>query len=180
PSKAVFCGSDLVKAMRAINAPLSLGIDIKECFVQHCICEQTEDFEVAIFEQPVSNQIILTQTVKNLLLGSGVNLAPHKANFKTASGERISLYKVVENLKLDTLHNADQPRLAKHNSFLEKVLQNIYNHLSNDCFGVTTLCKEIGVSERQLQRKLKAITNKSPNQLISSVRLQYAKELLLD
>ncbi|WP_298549322.1 hypothetical protein, partial [uncultured Aquimarina sp.] len=25
PSKAVFCGSDLVKAMRAINAPLSLG-----------------------------------------------------------------------------------------------------------------------------------------------------------
>uniref|UniRef100_UPI002631CB41 helix-turn-helix domain-containing protein n=1 Tax=uncultured Aquimarina sp. TaxID=575652 RepID=UPI002631CB41 len=25
-----------------------------------------------------------------------------------------------------------------------------------------------------------AITNKSPNQLISSVRLQYAKELLLD
>ncbi|WP_299243381.1 alpha/beta fold hydrolase [uncultured Aquimarina sp.] len=180
PSKAVFCGSDLVKAMRAINAPLSLGIDIKECFVQHCICEQTEDFEASIFQKLVPNQIILTQTVKNLLLGSGVSLAPHKANFKTASGECISLYTVVENLKLDTLHNADQDRLAKHNSFLEKVLQNIYNHLSNDCFGVTTLCKEIGVSERQLQRKLKAITNKSPNQLISSVRLQYAKELLLD
>ncbi|WP_299218708.1 alpha/beta fold hydrolase [uncultured Aquimarina sp.] len=180
PSKAVFCGSDLVKAMRAINAPLSLGIDIKECFVEHCICEQTENFEVTIFQQPVPNQIILTQTVKNLLLGSGVSLAPHKANFKTASGECISLYTVVENLKLDTLQNSDQDRLAKHNSFLEKVLQNIYNHLSNDCFGVTTLCKEIGVSERQLQRKLKAITNKSPNQLISSVRLQYAKELLLD
>lgn len=180
PSKAVFCGSDLVKAMKAIHAPLSLGIDIKECFVQHCICEQTENFEVAIFEQSVPNQIILTQTVKNLLLGSGVNLAPHKANFKTASGECISLYTVVENLKLDTLQDTDQHRLAKHNSFLEKVLQNIYNHLSNDCFGVTTLCREIGVSERQLQRKLKAITNKSPNQLISSVRLQYAKELLLD
>ncbi len=41
------------------------------------------------------------------------------------------------------------------------------------------LCKEIGVSERQVQRKLKAITNKSPNQLICSVRLHRAKELIL-
>ncbi|MCB0847432.1 MAG: helix-turn-helix transcriptional regulator, partial [Bacteroidetes bacterium] len=32
---------------------------------------------------------------------------------------------------------------------------------------------------RQLQRKLKAITNKSPIQLISSVRLHRAKELIL-
>jgi AraC-like DNA-binding protein len=31
-----------------------------------------------------------------------------------------------------------------------------------------------------LQRKLKAITNKAPNQLISSVRLHRAKELLLE
>jgi AraC-like DNA-binding protein len=43
---------------------------------------------------------------------------------------------------------------------------------------VEKLCREIGVSERQLQRKLKAITNKSPNQLITSVRLHRAKELL--
>jgi AraC-like DNA-binding protein len=35
------------------------------------------------------------------------------------------------------------------------------------------------MSERQNQRKLKAITNKSPNQLISSVRLHCAKELLI-
>ncbi|WP_299259865.1 alpha/beta fold hydrolase [uncultured Aquimarina sp.] len=180
PSKAINCGSGLVKAMRDINAPLSLGIDIKECFVQHCVCEQTENFEATIFKQPVPNQIILTQTVKNLLLGSGINLAPHKTSFKTESGESISLYTVVETLKFDTLENVAQYKLAKHNSFLEKVLQNIYNHLSNDCFGVNTLCREIGVSERQLQRKLKAITNKSPNQLISSVRLHHAKELLLD
>ncbi|AXT52386.1 alpha/beta fold hydrolase [Aquimarina sp. BL5] len=180
PSKAVNCGSDLVKLMRVNDTSISLGIDIKECNVQHCICEQTGDFEETIFQKPAPYRIILTQTVKNLLLGSGVSLAPHKTRFKTESGESISLYTVVDNLKPDKLQNSNQHILSKHNSFLEKVLQNIHNHLSNDCFGVTTLCMEIGVSERQLQRKLKAITNKSPNQLISSVRLHYAKELLLD
>ncbi|MHA7056506.1 alpha/beta fold hydrolase [Aquimarina sp. M1] len=180
PSKAVNCGSDLVKRMRVNDTTISIGIDIKECYVEHCICEQTEDFEMTIFQRPVPYQIILTQTVKNLLLGSGVSLAPHKTRFKTESGESISLYTVVENIEPNTLQNSDQRSLSKHNSFLEKVLQNIYNHLSNDCFSVNTLCSEIGVSERQLQRKLKVITNKSPNQLISSVRLHHAKELLLD
>jgi AraC-like DNA-binding protein len=52
--------------------------------------------------------------------------------------------------------------------------------LGDESFGVEKLCREIGISERQLQRKLKAMTNKSPNQLISSVRLHRAKELLLE
>ncbi|MEL6254924.1 MAG: helix-turn-helix transcriptional regulator, partial [Bacteroidota bacterium] len=58
--------------------------------------------------------------------------------------------------------------------------QCIDKYLSDEMFGVETLCKEVGISERQLQRKLKAITNKSPIQLISSVRLHRAKELLLN
>ena len=41
------------------------------------------------------------------------------------------------------------------------------------------LCKEVGVSERQLQRKLKELAQISPNQLISSMRLNLAKEFLL-
>ncbi|WP_299259861.1 alpha/beta fold hydrolase [uncultured Aquimarina sp.] len=180
PSKAVNCSSDLVKLMRVNDTLISLGIDIKECFVQHCICEQTKNFEGAIFQKPIPYRIVLTQTVKNLLLGSGVPLAPHEKRFKTESGESISLYTVVENLKTNGVQDSDQHSLSKHNSFLEKVLRNIYNHLGNDCFGVNTLCMEIGVSERQLQRKLKAITNKSPNQFISSVRLHHAKELLLN
>jgi len=38
----------------------------------------------------------------------------------------------------------------------------------------------VGVSERQLQRKLKSIANKTPNQMIRSVRLHRAKELLIE
>jgi len=36
----------------------------------------------------------------------------------------------------------------------------------------------VGVSERQLQRKLKSIANKTSSQIVRSVRLHSAKELL--
>jgi AraC-like DNA-binding protein len=67
----------------------------------------------------------------------------------------------------------------QNDSFLEDVLQSIDANLENELFGVEMLCRELGISERQLQRKLKATTNKSPNQLISSVRLHRAKELMI-
>lgn len=63
--------------------------------------------------------------------------------------------------------------------FLKNILQVIENHLSNEAFGVEMLCREAGISERQLQRKLKAMIKKSPGQLITSVRLHYAKQVLL-
>ncbi len=53
------------------------------------------------------------------------------------------------------------------------------DNMSNELFGVDSLCKIIGLSERQLQRKLKRISHKSPNQLISSIRLNTARELIL-
>ncbi len=180
PSKAVRCSMDLADAIKSLNAQLAIGIHIKECFVRNCICEETEDFAATIFKQPVPGQIILTQTVKNLLVGVGVSFTSYNAMFETETGESLLLFKVDKELRHDIQSDKiNYTRLPKNHSFLKKVLQNINNHLSNDYFGVEMLCKEVGVSERQLQRKLKAITNKSPNQLISSVRLQRAKELIL-
>ncbi len=69
--------------------------------------------------------------------------------------------------------------MPENDALLENALQIIHTHLSNEYFSVDMLCKELGVSERQLQRKLKASTQKSPNQLISSIRLNLAKELIL-
>lgn len=69
--------------------------------------------------------------------------------------------------------------VRKNGFLLESVLQCIDKNLHNSQFSVEIICLEVGLGERQLQRKLKAITNKSPNQLIRSVRLHRAKELLL-
>ncbi len=179
PSKAVHCSIDLVDAIQGMNAQLAMGIHIKECQVRNCISKETEDFATSIFKQPIPNQILLTQTVKNLLVGAGVSFTPYKTIFETESGESLLLFTVAEKSRPNNLNRIGHNRFPQNDSFLKKVLQNIDNHLDNEHFGVEMLCKEIGVSERQLQRKLKTITNKSPNKLICSVRLHRAKELIL-
>jgi len=179
PSKAVHCSTDLVH-LQEHNAKLSLGIDIKECCIRRCICEETEGFAATIFKDPLPNQIIVTQTVKNLLIGTNVSFTPYKSVFKTESGQSLLLFIITEKPKSKaSQYKVDQDKIHANDSFLGKVLQNIDHHMSNEKFGVEMLCQEIGISERQLQRKLKSITNKSPNKLISSVRLNRAKELLL-
>lgn len=62
--------------------------------------------------------------------------------------------------------------------FLERVTAAVEKHLAEEELSVESLAKEIGLSRAQLHRKVKAITNKSPNELIRSFRLQRAAELI--
>lgn len=62
--------------------------------------------------------------------------------------------------------------------FLKQVIENIHAHLDDANFGPTKLAKEIRLSESQIYRKLKSITDKSTAIFIRSVRLQKAKELI--
>ena len=62
--------------------------------------------------------------------------------------------------------------------FLKNVSDSISENLSNEYFSVEELALAIGYSRSQLFRKLKAITGKSPLDLIKEQRLHYAKELL--
>lgn len=62
--------------------------------------------------------------------------------------------------------------------FLEKVTSTIEKHLADEEFSVESLAAEVGMSRAQLHRKLKALTNKAPNELIRSFRLQRAAALI--
>ncbi|SEK94583.1 Pimeloyl-ACP methyl ester carboxylesterase [Aquimarina amphilecti] len=178
PSTAVYCSTELMEIVKSTNSQISIGIDIKECSIIDCICEETEDFVTLVTKQSVPNQIIVTQMVKNLLIGVRINFMPHETIFKTESGNSVLLFEVFNNTPIDT-NRINENKYPQQDSLLQKVIQNINHHLSNDYYGVTMLCTEVGVSERQLQRKLKASTNMSPNQLISSIRLNRAKELII-
>ena len=180
PSKAIDCSVDLIESVKDVNAQLNIGIDIRECYENHCISKETETTAKSILKQSQPNQIVLTQTVKNLLVGVHLNFKLHKTIFNVFSGESILLFSVTKQEKRDArLENIDPNKVSQNDSFLENVIQTIDINLSNEYFNVEMLCKEIGVSERQLQRKLKEITQKSPNQLISSIRLNFAKELII-
>jgi pimeloyl-ACP methyl ester carboxylesterase/AraC-like DNA-binding protein len=183
PSKAAHCCIDLIDALKSLSIQLAIGIHIKEGIVNesHFISRETDNFIGLLLGEAKPDQILITQAVKFLLSGAGLNMVLCKTIFEPVSGEQLGLYMITDHLGSDTPSDKPRPRqLPQNSSFLENVLQSIDAHLGDELYGVEILCNEMSISERQLQRKLKAITNKAPNQLISSVRLHRAKELLLE
>ncbi|WP_088340468.1 ATP-binding protein [Robiginitalea sediminis] len=63
-------------------------------------------------------------------------------------------------------------------AFLRKIMNTVTGQLDSESLGVETLAREVGFSRAQLNRKLKALTGKSPNQLIMETRLKRAYQLL--
>ncbi len=67
---------------------------------------------------------------------------------------------------------------SREDAFLIKVQKLIEENISDDNFGNVQLAKKMNLSESQLYRKIKALTDKSPVPFIRSVRLYKGKELL--
>ena len=64
--------------------------------------------------------------------------------------------------------------------FLEKLTEAIYNNLENEDLDVEHLAKIMIMSKPTLYRKIKSISNFSPNELINITRLKRAAELLAE
>jgi len=62
--------------------------------------------------------------------------------------------------------------------FMEKVTEQMETEISNSLFGVVELAYAVGLSRSQLFRKMKAITNLTPNEYIRSFRLHRAMDML--
>ncbi len=63
-------------------------------------------------------------------------------------------------------------------AFLQRVMSTIEDNLDEEQFSVVELGQAVGMSRSQLHRKLKALTDKGPNEIIRDMRLNRAKELL--
>ncbi|MEN8229452.1 MAG: ATP-binding protein [Bacteroidota bacterium] len=62
--------------------------------------------------------------------------------------------------------------------FLTKVMAIIDNHMGNEKFDVSSLCKAMNMSRSTLFRKLEALTNQTPVEFIRTIRLKRAASLL--
>lgn len=75
-----------------------------------------------------------------------------------------------------------QPTEVTVTSTDEKFLQNVFasleKNLSHADFDVSTFCREMGVSQTHMHRKLTALLGQSANDLIRSFRLKRAASLL--
>ncbi|MBX2873047.1 MAG: response regulator [Saprospiraceae bacterium] len=67
---------------------------------------------------------------------------------------------------------------AQEDSYLQELKQAILSLLEEGEFTIPYLCRAMGVSRTQLHRKLKALTGKTTSQVIRTVRMHRAKELL--
>ncbi|MEN0003929.1 MAG: ATP-binding protein [Bacteroidota bacterium] len=71
-----------------------------------------------------------------------------------------------------------EPSLQVEDAFLKQIRELIQQHLSDVEFSVPDLCLAIGMSQPQLYRKIKALTNRSIAAYLRSIRLQEGKVLL--
>ena len=62
--------------------------------------------------------------------------------------------------------------------FLDRVRAAVENHLDDEQYSVERLSDEVGLSRTQLHRKLKALIDQTPGDLMRLIRLQRALELL--
>lgn len=74
----------------------------------------------------------------------------------------------------------DLPLSSVEDDFLQQVFAFIKEHLDDDALNAELIGQAIGFSRSQVHRKLKALTNKSASQLISEIRLNEARNMLLN
>lgn len=182
PMKAINCGLALQEAIKAINNSAAFGV---------CLRETTENNKIQFSErdnfilkslklQLKSSKTLITPTVKHLLSGAPLNFTPESAILANDSLDICKLYSVTEKTKLaPTKQPEESLQFSEYNFFLENVVHVINEHLENDAFTVEVLSEKMGLSERQLQRRIKETTGKSPSQLITALRLKKAKVILL-
>lgn len=63
-------------------------------------------------------------------------------------------------------------------SFLSDINKILEEHFKDNHFGITALCRELGISRVHLHRKIKKASGLSTSHFIRSFRLRKAKELL--
>ena len=77
-----------------------------------------------------------------------------------------------------TLKPSEVSVSSMENNFLTKVMEVIEAHMHEEEFGVEDLARKVAMSRSQLHRKLTALIDRSPSDVLRQARLIRAKELL--
>lgn len=186
PSKAVYCAIDIQKLSQIYKVDISQGLHIGEIELINGKISEGVTLEITdrILNHASPNQILITNTVNNLLSGTGLDF--EQFGLLTVNTVRQIDILSLKKISMDEVQVSDSEldinfsrHASKTHSLLENVIQSIENNMTDEGYSIQMLSNDIGISPRQLQRRIKAITNKSPNTLIRSIRLHKAKELLL-
>ncbi|WP_299203753.1 helix-turn-helix domain-containing protein [uncultured Tateyamaria sp.] len=113
-----------------------------------------------------------------------VELAALEHQFETIKKEQNEVQEVTS-ARLEALETAlvNDPNNRQHLSvkqqFLERATESVLDNISDQDFGVMELASELAVSHKTLGRRLKEANGHSPASFIRSVRLSFARNLIL-
>ncbi len=99
-----------------------------------------------------------------------------KANVKNLIHQRLQLRKRFS--KSTVIRPSEVSSVSVDQAFLEKIVKTIETHFEDEQFSVESLAEHVNMSVSQLNRKLNALIDQPPGQLIRSLRLQRAADLL--
>lgn len=102
----------------------------------------------------------------SVLMARVENILKSRDNLKKLYGRNFSL----ETLGVKAVSLDEQ--------FMQKLYQTMETHLSNPDLNLNQFAKEIGMSRANLYRKIKSITNLSPNEFIRNFRLNMGAKML--
>lgn len=97
---------------------------------------------------------------------------------KNRIAAQIKTQKRMEAFSIHNLKNDDLPSIE--DKFLQSIKQQIEIHLSDESFGPDELASVIGLSKSQLLRKIRAVTNNTTSIYMRNIRLEFAKEKLIN
>ncbi|WP_051336275.1 alpha/beta fold hydrolase [Aquimarina latercula] len=169
--------------LRHLDIFFSIGLYLKKAFHNSLDRLDPRDRYLIkmMIDQTNQNQIFVSQSIKFLLTGSIYRFAKECSILDYNSYQTTTLYSVSkETIAGEVRKNTSIPSLiSTYDSFMEDLLQIIDDHLEDPKFGIRVLAKKLGIGERQLQRKIKETSGKSPVQLINLIRLHKAKSALM-
>lgn len=83
-----------------------------------------------------------------------------------------------EELAINPVKSLNLDKVVTEKDFIGQVKTTIYNHISDNELNVEELAKLMNMSRPTLYRRIKELSNSTPNELINNSRLKKAAELL--
>ena len=148
---------------------LTFARELKEnIFTKHLpiiFLSAKSDEEYKIMTTQIGSEIYITKPFHPIRLKAAVD----------------SVLKRQEDIKriLSPKPNNNVTPVNKNQEFLSNVIKIIETRIEDESLDPNTICDELNISKITLYRRIKDIANKTPSELIRSIRLQQAGKLLL-
>jgi AraC-like DNA-binding protein len=127
----------------------------------------------------IDNKIIGLETGADDYLTKPFNVEELLVRIKNLIEQRLKLREYYK-LKKFEINPKEIAVTSIDQKFLEKTLSLFENRFYDSSFSVPQMQESLGMSKTQLYRKLKALTNESPGELLRNFRLKRAAHLIAE